>query len=106
VPDDSYQEIGDNPITVFRFLKESNIDISEKSDFVLLCYKITFPKIDIRFFEGQEQYLDSYTKCLLKAREDYEFYSFRKDDDWELFLPPPVVGLGIKTKLRPGVSSS
>jgi hypothetical protein len=102
-----YEEIGQDPLKIFLFFDELEVEVPEEANFMLVCYKTTSPKIDMRMYGDQDEYLGDYTNALLKGRDDYEFYSFRKDeevDGWELFLPPPVVGLGIKTRLRPGVS--
>ena len=107
VPEEVYMELVDNPVRVFQFLGELNIEVPEKAFFMLMCLKITNPKLDLRLYTTQEQYLQDYTKCLLKDKDDYEFYSFRRDENiaiWEMFLPPPVIGLGISTRLRPGTS--
>ena len=104
VPLEVYQSVGENPQRVFQFLNELQVEVPPRAEFLLLCMKTTRPKYDLRFYKDQQSYLLDYTKCLLKDRDDYEFHSFRKDAEvWEMFLPPPVIGLGISTRLRPGV---
>lgn len=107
VADETYAQVLDNPAKVFQAIEDSQIEIPESATFLLFCLKLTKPKFDLRFFETQDDYLLDYTGCLLKDRDDYEFHSFRRDgevnDVWEMFLPPPVVGLGIRTRLRPGL---
>jgi len=108
VPEEVYGAVTENPQRVFQFLDELQVEVPPRAEFMLLCMKLTRPKYDIRFYKSQEDYLLDYTSCLLKDRDDYEFHSFRKDpqvEAWEMFLPPPVIGLGIRTRLRPGVDS-
>ena len=109
VPDEVYLSVSESPHRVFQFLDELQLEVPTKASFMLLCMKLTRPKYDIRFYQEQQDFLLDYTSCLLKDREDYEFHAFKKDDNvdswelWEMFLPPPVIGLGIRTSLRPGV---
>jgi len=106
VPEEVYAAVNENPLRVFQFLDELQVEVPAKAEFMLLCTKLTKMKYDIRFYKTQEDYLLENTGCLLKDRDDYEFHSFRRDvqaDAWEMFLPPPVIGLGIRTRLRPGV---
>lgn len=105
VPDDVYQGVGENPTKIFKFMSELNVEIPDDSTFMILCLKLTKPKFDVRLFKSQDEYLLVYTNFLLKERKDYEFHSFRRSEDggWEMFLPPPVIGLGITTQLRPGL---
>jgi hypothetical protein len=106
VPEDVYASVTENPSRVFQFMDQLDVEIPGQASFMLLCMKLTAPKYDIRFYGQQEEYLMDYTKCLLKDRDDYEFHSFKKDEnlaEWEMFLPPPVIGLGIRTRLRPGI---
>lgn len=100
-----YQGVGENPTKIFKFMAELGAEIPEESAFMILCLKLTKPKFDVRLFNSQDEYLLAYTNFLIKERTDYEFHSFRKNDDgdWEMFLPPPVIGLGITTQLRPGL---
>ncbi len=105
VPEEIYASVAEDPLSIFHFLDELQVATPGSAEFMLLCVKLTSPKFDIRFYKNQDDYLTDYTKCLLRGRDDYEFFSFRieAEEIWDMFLPPPVVGLGIKTKLRPGV---
>ena len=104
VPDDVYQGLGENPTKLLKFMTDLGIEIPDESTFMILCLKLTKPKLDIRLFNDQSEYFLAYTNFLLKERKDYEFHSFRKSDDgWEMFLAPPIIGLGITTQLRPGL---
>ena len=106
VPEDVYQGIGENPTKIFKFMQELGVEIPPGSQFLILCLKLTRPKFDVRLFNSQDEFVLAYTGFLLKERKDYEFHSFRVDEEnggWEMFLPPPVIGLGISTKLRPGL---
>lgn len=109
VPTEVYAGVLQNPSRVFQFLDELQIEVPPKAEFMLLCIKLTKEKFDIRLYKDEHQYLTDYTACLMKGRDDYEFHSFRRDvqvDVWEMFLPPPVLGLGLKTKLRPGIDQN
>jgi hypothetical protein len=107
VPEDVYADIGGNPTRVFAFLEELRVEIPPNANFMVLCYKTTRPKLEVRLYADEGDYLVSYTRFMLKDRKDYEFHSFRRTDgEWQMFLPPPVIGLGITTRLRPGVEVS
>lgn len=106
VPQDLYQAVIESPGRILAFLAEMNTSVPKGAELLLLCLKLTAPKFDIRFYGSQEDFLLDYTSCLLQDRADYEFHSFRVDSEygnWEIFLPPPIVGLGVHSKLRPGI---
>lgn len=106
VPEELHQLVLDNPLRIINILNDTKTPIPNGSLYILLCVKLTVPKFDVRFYENQEDFLLDYTGCLLKNRDDYEFYVFRAAENigWEMYLPPPIVGLGLKTKLRTGLS--
>lgn len=70
---------------------------------MMLCLKTTAPRLEVRYYGTDEQFLLDYTKQIIRDRDGWEFHAFRLADDgaWEIFLPPPVVGQGIRTRLRP-----
>ncbi len=107
IPDDVHTTLLDSPHRILNLLIELNVEIPGKASYILVCLKLTTPKMDVRFYQAQEDFLLDYTKCLLKNRSDWEFHTFRFEEgfeEWEMFLPPPVVGLGLRTKLRPGAT--
>lgn len=106
VPEELHQLVLENPLRIMNVLRDTKTPIPEGSSYFLLCIKLTIPKFDIRFYESQEDFLLDYTFLLLKNRDDYEFHVFRAAGDigWDLYLPPPIVGLGLKTRLRTGLS--
>jgi hypothetical protein len=106
IPDEIYEGLLESPHRIVNFLYENEITIPEESTYILACIKTKDVKLDVRCYLEQGDFLEDYTRCLMKDRDDYEFYSFHFDselEEWELFLPPPVVGLGLRTKLRPGI---
>lgn len=107
VPEEVYLVVLDNAARIFLFLEDLGIAVPSSALFMLLCLKLTENKFDIRFYKDQNDFLLDYTSCLLKNREDYEFHSFNYEEEvesWDLFLPPPVVGLNLQTRLRSGLS--
>jgi hypothetical protein len=106
VPDEIYQTVAENPIRILKVLRDTETPIPDATEFMLLCLKVTAPKFDIRFYAAQEDFLLDYTACLLRDRDDYDFHVFRSTgkSGWEFFLPPPIVGVGLKTRLRSGGS--
>jgi hypothetical protein len=103
VAEEVHQALLDNPGRVLKFLQEIDLAPDPGTTFLMACVKTTAPRLEVRYYPGQEDYFLDYTSCILKDRDDYEFHSFRLDEgEWELFLSPPVVGLGVRTRLRPG----
>lgn len=106
VPLNQHQSILENPGRITRFLEDTEVVAPKGATYLMVCVKTTAPKIDVRYYFSQEDYLLDYTSCIIRDRDDYEFFCFHLFDDvgpeWEPFLPPPVVGLGVRTRLRPG----
>jgi hypothetical protein len=107
IPDDQYRSLLENPFRVLRFLEQTVVEHADGHTYILACVKTTGPKLDVRFYPTQEDFLLDYTSCIMRGRDDYEFVCFRLEEDeeaWGMFAPPPVVGLGVHTKLRPGAA--
>lgn len=106
VPIQQHQSILENPGRIIRFLADLDITPPAGVTYLMVAVKTTAAKLDVRYYHSQEDYLIDYTNCVLKDRDDYEFFNFHLFEDvgpdWEPFLPPPVVGLGVRTRLRPG----
>lgn len=103
IPDELWAEIAENPQVLFRHLIDMEAEPPQGAERMMLCLKTTAPRLEIRYYRDDEQFLLDYTKQIIRDREEWEFHAFRlaEDEVWEIFLPPPVVGLGIRTRLRP-----
>lgn len=106
VPEELHRLVIENPLRIIQVIHDTETPMPDEATHLLLCIKLTTPKFDLRFYETQEDFLLDYTGCLLKNRDDYEFHVFRAAENigWEMYMPPPIIGLGVKTKLRSGLS--
>lgn len=68
----------------------------------MMLYFVTENSLDVSFFSDQRDYFVWYSKVLIRRNDDTKVASFQRDEDgkWQLFLPPPIIGVNLHTKLR------
>lgn len=96
-------EVGEvTPSGVFSFLAEFEVNIPSWATSLFFFIRVQNKSADAAFFEDINDFLVWYSKVLLNRKDDMHVVSFNRDEgkDWVVFVPPTLIGLDLKTRMR------
>ena len=106
IPEEVYQAVLTNPLAILKLLRDVRVALPKGTSYILCSIQLSSPKAEIRTFFNLETFLNEYTALLMEENhEEMEFHALETEDgQWSIFLPPPIIGLGLHTKVRPSLS--
>lgn len=94
---------GLNPADIFSSLEKMDIPVPSWAVMMFIFSKEEKKVVDVSFFEDTKEFFLWYSKVLIRSAGsvDLTSASFAKEgDSWKLFVPPTLIGVNLRTKLR------
>lgn len=98
----------EGPQLAFTIMRKAGVKPPKGTKYVFLRLSLRTLTIDFRFHPDEDGFVQDYATVVGKGRPGIEAMCFvrtgtrRGSEVWEAFLPPPVVGPGVVTRLRAG----
>jgi hypothetical protein len=95
-------QIGLNPNTLFGQLEKYEIAVPTWATMLFVFARSDRKILDVSFFEDTKDFFLWYSKVLIRRVKDVKAASYSKDvtNEWKLFLPPTLIGVNLRTKMR------
>ncbi len=90
------------PSDLFEKLKLLDIPVPAWADMILVFPNTVKKSLDVSMFEEGKDFFIWYSKVLIKGPGSGKSNCYAKDDvgDWKIFVPPTLIGVNLRTKLR------
>lgn len=101
----------ESPEIAFTIMQKAGVKPPNGTKFMFLRLNLRNLSVGFRFHPDEESFVRDYATVIGKGRPGIEPMCYamtgrkRGGEVWETFLPPPVVGPNVKTRLRAGAVS-
>ena len=90
-----------DPHHVFKAIAKLDIAVPSWAQMFFIFTRYDSDKLDVSFFEDAKEFFLWYSKILIRFGDDIHSVSFSsKDGIWQIFLPPTLIGVSLRTRLR------
>ena len=101
LPAEIYESVVANHRSIFNHLTTLEIALPTWASMLLLLINNTAPKIDIAAFDNNKDFFSWYGKILANHPDSFTTATFIvEDNEWRHFMPPTLIGVNLRTKLR------
>lgn len=102
INEEIFEAIVNDPPKFFDNLDTLTITIPKWATIAFLFIRIDKMAVELTFYEDAKDFFLYYTKRIVKRQGDYKVACFSREEseDWRGFIPPTLIGVNLKTKLR------
>lgn len=84
----------------FKLLEKLEIVLPDWAEMLFVFARKDKKRFDVSYFEDAKDFFLWYSKVLI-TQKDLQAISFtRKDAEWLVFVPPTLIGVNLRTRLR------
>jgi len=97
-----FEELARDQTKFFDNLDILSINVPKWAAVAFIFMRLDRKSIELTFYEDAKDFFMYYTKRLVRRQGDYRVACFSREEseDWRPFIPPTLIGVNLKTKLR------